>query len=358
VGSRIAEARSAVALTQEALAEAIGLDRTALSKIETGRRQVDSLELARIAEAVGRPLEWFVTLAPQSILSWRAAELAPTEITGVELLLEDLARDVELLHEIGVLEAPPGREPIHIESVAEATAAASSVREELGVSDSPIDLLDVADRLGIYVFILSIADEDVDGAYLALQSGGVAVINGDKEPGRRRFTVAHEIGHFVAQDEFAADWTVRNSSDDRERLMDAFAINLLLPVSAARSEWSDLRGNDTPRDAAITLGIKYRLSWSALCAHLRNIDLIESGTYASIIRTPPTRADFVELGLAILPARPAPIVPRSFGVAAIKAYKKYDITAERTLELLRGSVNENELPIQPVTPLDGLRAEL
>src|SRR5687768_7410208 len=66
LGSRVAEARVAAGLTQEELAGAVNLGRTALAKIETGNRQLDSLELARIAEAVGRPLEWFVRQTPDS----------------------------------------------------------------------------------------------------------------------------------------------------------------------------------------------------------------------------------------------------------------------------------------------------
>lgn len=57
VGARIAEARRSRALSQAALASAAALERTALSKIETGRRGVGSSELARIAQALGLPIE-------------------------------------------------------------------------------------------------------------------------------------------------------------------------------------------------------------------------------------------------------------------------------------------------------------
>lgn len=60
LGARVAAARRAAAMTQTALAHAVGLDRTALSKIEHGRRSVGSLELARIARALGRPMQSFL----------------------------------------------------------------------------------------------------------------------------------------------------------------------------------------------------------------------------------------------------------------------------------------------------------
>lgn len=60
LGQRIAEARHAAGLTQHALARAVSLDRTALSKIETSHRDVSSAELGRVAHALGRDLAWFL----------------------------------------------------------------------------------------------------------------------------------------------------------------------------------------------------------------------------------------------------------------------------------------------------------
>lgn len=61
VGRRIAEARRSRGLSQTALAGAASMDRTALSKIETGRRRVGSMELARIAQTLRVPVEQFLT---------------------------------------------------------------------------------------------------------------------------------------------------------------------------------------------------------------------------------------------------------------------------------------------------------
>lgn len=55
LGARIAAERERAELTQLQLAEAIGLERSAISRIEQGRQGVDSLQLAALAEALGRP---------------------------------------------------------------------------------------------------------------------------------------------------------------------------------------------------------------------------------------------------------------------------------------------------------------
>jgi Zn-dependent peptidase ImmA (M78 family)/DNA-binding XRE family transcriptional regulator len=358
VGARIAEARRVAGITQEQLAEDAGFDRTALSKIETGRRQINSLELARIAQALRRPLEWFVAEPPPAILSWRARRASSVETSSTELLLEDLASDVELLQELEVLQEPVSRTPVDLASAEAAVAAADAIRQELALGDGPIDLLEVSGRLGLYAFLLDLEEDEVDGAYLALEKGGVAVINGRNEPGRRRFTLAHEIGHYLAQDEYSADSSIGTSTSDKESLIDVFAIHLQLPSAVAKSEWPQLHGDDRPREVAMILAARFRLSWSAVCAQLRNLELISQQEFARLLRDPPTRADWAELGIIPTPALDAPVVPPAFASAVVRAYKKYDLTAERALEMLRGTVSASELPVPPSVPLEALTPEI
>lgn len=56
---RIIEARKDANLSQQAVADALGLQPTAISKLENGARDVSSTELARIAQICGKPLSWF-----------------------------------------------------------------------------------------------------------------------------------------------------------------------------------------------------------------------------------------------------------------------------------------------------------
>lgn len=56
---RIGRAREQANVSQAELGDQLGLDGTAISKIEQGRRAVSSVELAQIAEYCGRPISWF-----------------------------------------------------------------------------------------------------------------------------------------------------------------------------------------------------------------------------------------------------------------------------------------------------------
>lgn len=71
IGERVRECRQAAGLSQAELAGKVDLDRTMLAKVETGRRRLDALELARLASALEVPMEHLLEDRPL-VLSRRA----------------------------------------------------------------------------------------------------------------------------------------------------------------------------------------------------------------------------------------------------------------------------------------------
>ena len=59
LGDRLRDARNYLGLTQEEVAAALSIPRTALTDIEGGRRRVEALELARLAKLYRQPLGYF-----------------------------------------------------------------------------------------------------------------------------------------------------------------------------------------------------------------------------------------------------------------------------------------------------------
>ena len=59
MGARLRQAREYLGLSQEAVAEALGVPRASVSAMESGRRKVSSLELRDLAHLYQRPLDWF-----------------------------------------------------------------------------------------------------------------------------------------------------------------------------------------------------------------------------------------------------------------------------------------------------------
>ncbi len=60
MGRRLAEARVEASLTQRAVAEAMGLSPSVVSRIERGERRLDPLELARLVRLYGKTIIDFV----------------------------------------------------------------------------------------------------------------------------------------------------------------------------------------------------------------------------------------------------------------------------------------------------------
>lgn len=362
VGARVAEARKARGYSQDKLAGALGLDRTAVTKIESGRRQISSLELVRLAEVLSRPIQWFVSPPPASIVSRRAAIGDQRSDQSGDEAIEDVARDVGVLvgvHALAPNDAKGSLPAIRSEDSAwTPERAAAQARSLLGADqDAPLhDLTDAVERVGLLAYSLRLGAAAADGAYAEVDGVGVAVVNGDLESGRRRSTLAHELGHHLFGDAYSVDWGADSSAT--ERAIDSFAVNLLLPRGGARRRWHQLRKDHDLRPAAIIVSAEYRVSWTASLRQLRNFELISKDEYRTLDSRSPTRADYLECNVRVVEELQAPYVPTGVAAAAIRAYRSHRISAERVLEMLRGQIEIDELPARDDILLESLRGEL
>ena len=358
LGERIAEARREQKLTQLELAAHVRLDQTAITKMESGLRAVDSLELARLAETLRRPISWFVTAPPPSVVSRRAErEIARRE----DVELEALAQDVEQLVGLGVLQpAEPPTAPLSTLEATEAVAAEARRAAGLSATDPAWELVRVVEKLGLYAFVLPLdaAEGVVEGSYVALARGGVALISGHASSGRRRFTITHELGHHVLADQYAPEWVVGAESSEREKVINAFAIHFLLPRAAVVQRWAQLDGAGDPRGAAITLGVEFGVSWSAACAQIHRVGCISAAQHEQLSRVNPTTLELVTRELVIRDDVGAPMVPPGYGAAVTRALSRGKIGPRRAFELLHGTVLERDLEPERMLPLEAMTAEL
>lgn len=85
LGARLKSAREYVGVNQEEAAKHIGVPRSAISEIESGKRAVDALELSKLARLYQRPVNWFtgdvVEDVPADVahLARTASELSDTD---------------------------------------------------------------------------------------------------------------------------------------------------------------------------------------------------------------------------------------------------------------------------------------
>lgn len=163
--------------------------------------------------------------------------------------------------------------------VVEAENAARNVLRSCKALTTPVNVDHICKCLEIKLIIEDLEDE-LSGMSFVKGDGRYIIVNGHHHVNRRRFTIAHEIGHHVLHH----DYLVRNvhvdtfvlnrdsSSSDgvsrREIEANAFAAELLMPMAAMRPFLSiEITDDDTTRAAAKS----FRVSASAFTYRLLNL---------------------------------------------------------------------------------------
>lgn len=356
LGMRLAQARELAAMTQESVARAVGLDRSALVLLEKGERNLRVPELVRIAEVLGRPLSFFVDRPVPAVVSRRQAPHTAHRSTGLlDVELAQFAGDARALADMGLL--APAHRPAEARlprTVVQAESAARRFRRQLGKVNEPLpDLARACELLGLYSFVTGLGESGPDGGCVEVETtkgmAGVALINGEADPGRRRMTLAHELGHWLFGDAYDV-----NATFETEQRINAFAIHFLAPRAGVRAVWSQHLGWNV-RDRALAVSVTFQLSWSAAVSQLRNLELISHDERDQLAATEPRRGEFLRLSLGWVPDLVGPSLSPEFVAACLAGYTTQKLTRARTLELLRGVVAPDELPEVEALALDDLR---
>ena len=173
-------------------------------------------------------------------------------------------------------------------SIMSARNRAEALVESLGITEPAVDVVAVAKKLGIEVVVTDL-DEDISGVLITGQSGScIAVRKGDVDA-RRRFSIAHEIGHYYLRHQFQAGEHVhvdrghlishrssRSSSgtDLREIEANQFSACLLMPSKLLRGRIKEL-DTDQLFDSHISLLSKeFQVSEQAMAIRLSALRLL------------------------------------------------------------------------------------
>jgi Zn-dependent peptidase ImmA (M78 family) len=162
---------------------------------------------------------------------------------------------------------------------------ARELLENNSVSRPPVPVDELAAALDIDLRF-SAANDDVSGALIRSGSSVVIAVNSAQHENRQRFTIAHEIGHFLLHkgtkvhfdDDFRvnyrkADTTGVAAVDEMEA--NWFAAALLMPKSFLKKDWLRLRlENDTAFGAIQSLAVRYRVSAKAMELRLVNLGFV------------------------------------------------------------------------------------
>ena len=351
IGERIRESRLAAGLTQEALGDKVGLERSKVSKLEKGDRHIDAVELTLIARTLHYPLSHFLTQPPE-VVSRRAAAVADSGDVGetaatrgtyrTEALLSEWLRDVRQLVHDGVLAPRPlVRFPDRVEDLDQAREAALWLRDRLGLGREPIE--SVADACELSGQFIAVVDLGSDGASLVDDDVAVAVIDARQQPGRRRSTAAHELAHMVLGDEFSSDLGVHASREEREAVIEAFAAEFLLPRNQTYVV-AEKKSEDARRHALVRLAATYRVSWRLAVSQLKHARVVDADLLRRMRTRTPTDAEFKDaLGWKPQPDLDSIRVSPRYASAVMEAMRQHLVTRDRAVEMMRGQVSTEEL---------------
>ncbi|GHS90465.1 hypothetical protein AGMMS49957_16530 [Synergistales bacterium] len=144
-----------------------------------------------------------------------------------------------------------------------ASALLSDTKSLMGACP-PVNLGVICKHLGIEVYTMPCAS--FGAVFSRTDAGGRILVNLNLKPGRFRFSIAHELGHFTLNHRpsfMLADDMLIQGDIGLERQADIFASELLLPEALLRS---DLRRGGF---SVAELAKRYKVSQQALEIKLR-----------------------------------------------------------------------------------------
>jgi Zn-dependent peptidase ImmA (M78 family) len=160
---------------------------------------------------------------------------------------------------------------------------ARDVLREHGLTSIPIDPVVLANRLGMSVRNAKFSDETLVGMIAKRGTNVQLLVNQSDSPYRKRFTIAHELGHhflhLLEDGEFidgdhdfdmfrgGADDTEDVSPKRRQEIQaNIFASALLMPAAAVREMWSEV-------DSVQGMARLFNVSEAAMKNRLRTLGL-------------------------------------------------------------------------------------
>ncbi len=361
LGARLQEARKARRLTQERVAEELGLKRTTVVAIEKGDRRVRPEELMLLADLYGREVADLTRrravtqgFAAQFRLSLprdggtRGDGGVDEDLSVAGAGLQGLCEDYFELERL--CSAPLTKRYPHPYDMAGARAEraaediASAERNRLGLGDGPLLNLRalLENDVGLRIFFMPMASR-IGGLFgYTDELGGCVAINARHPDERRRWSLAHEYAHFLTN-RYHPDVAVVFVSGRvpaHERFADAFARCFLMPASGLGRRIAALR--QSKRDGVTTgdllaLADLYRVSFAALILRLEELRFVALGTWERLRSANfKVREAQAKLGLVIgEPARDEELLPTRYRYLAVEAYERELLTEGELARYLR-----------------------
>lgn len=300
----IRAAREAAGMAAKDLAATLGVSPSAMSLIESGGRSLKASELVAIASALG--ISPLALIEPDSLAGRVSIAARTTEAT--QATESPLLRRLQGMAEVASLLDPESDKATSYWAWVEkpavdfadwlgsARALANWALRHSGEGDSAGDrfietAMYIQFALGVDVIVEGFDDPVIGGAIVG-QELPLIVINSIQGRQRALFTLAHELGHVLADDgqQIACDVDFSAHSPG-ERFANAFAAEFLLPIAKVQNL---MEGVSDIRSAVLRLMIHGGLSKQTSIYRLHNLGIINATQRDALMRLHPSEMAAVE----------------------------------------------------------------
>lgn len=167
-----------------------------------------------------------------------------------------------------------------------AEAYAQRLLQQFLIDGPPIDVIRIAEDLGINV-VFQPLDREVSGVLVVKDGRATMGVNVSHYPNRQRFTIAHEIGHFMLHKPksgvfvdttytYYRDPTASDGSILEEIQANAFAAELLMPENFIKEYLEVCFFDLHDPDAVQEMTNLFEVSEQALAVRLVNLGLFRA----------------------------------------------------------------------------------
>jgi transcriptional regulator with XRE-family HTH domain len=288
LGASLARARERAGFSQDEVATLVGQLRPVISNWENGSRRPNDHQLAKLAVIYRTPLSDLLSGEPRSRpdferLLFRDAgdRLDPPAKYEIQRFLAFLDGYGDLLEALdepsGMTDAPLSLREGFLNKE-DVRRKAEDARAFFRLGLGPVgDIAGLADLHGITVYLAPLGADlkgTVSGAFLPHDRVGFSIlVNAETTPGRRQFTLAHELGHALFHGErIYVDYYGRREAE--ERFVSAFAAEFLVPTQSLRAA-VEAYGLQKVRDPEVVVHLQrlFRVSYAMMLVRLANAHL-------------------------------------------------------------------------------------
>jgi Zn-dependent peptidase ImmA (M78 family)/DNA-binding XRE family transcriptional regulator len=277
--SRLTLARQRRGMTQVQLAAEVDLTAQSLSNVERGRQDPSKATIAKIAECLDFPIEFFSSSDLEELqnvqISFRTRSKTSAKAKNAVRSAARIA--VELKEWIDERFVVPTTDIPSIDAHMTPELAAEHVRARWGMDpmQSVSNCVHLVEAKGIAIFSLPPEYREVDAFSFWWREAPFIMLSTTKSAERSRFDAAHELGHLVMHRnaEYNRDWRLA------EREANRFASAFLMPRHSVLKYIS----RPATTDRIIRGKRRWKVSAMALAYRLHELEFLPEWSYRQVV---------------------------------------------------------------------------